>query len=65
MLQGHIAELLPGILKDLDPLKESEDRALLEEQLKPWLAQQVAEEIGHMVDSRELLEGNVILENLT
>lgn len=64
LIQGHIEDLLPGILKDLDPLKDVDDREALEEQLKPWLAQQVAEEIGHMVDSRNLLEGKKIFLNI-
>lgn len=57
LLQGHIAHLLPGVLEDIEPLKDVEDRQKLEEQLKPWLAQEVAEEIGQMIDSRDLLEG--------
>ncbi|XP_063698063.1 uncharacterized protein LOC134829002 [Culicoides brevitarsis] len=56
LLQGHIADLLPGVLEDIEPLKEAADRDNLEEQLRPWLAQEVAEEIGNMIDSRDLLE---------
>lgn len=57
LLQGHIADLLPGVLEDIEPLRDVADRQQLEEQLRPWLAQEVAEEIGQMIDSRDLLEG--------
>uniref|UniRef100_A0A336LMR2 CSON012980 protein n=1 Tax=Culicoides sonorensis TaxID=179676 RepID=A0A336LMR2_CULSO len=56
LIQGYISDLLPGVLEDIEPLRETADRQLLEEQLKPWLAQEVAEEIGQMIDSRDLLE---------
>lgn len=57
LLQDHIADLLPAVLEELEPLKDVDNREELEEQLKPWLAQEVAEEIGQMIDSRDLLEG--------
>lgn len=56
LLQGHINDLLPGILEQMEPLRDEEDRKLQEETLKPWLVEQVAEEIGQMIDSRDLLE---------
>lgn len=59
LLQDHIADLLPAVLEELEPLKDVENRNELEEQLRPWLAQEVAEEIGQMIDSRDLLEGNI------
>lgn len=57
LLQDHIADLLPAVLEELEPLKDVDNRSELEEQLRPWLAQEVAEEIGQMIDSRDLLEG--------
>lgn len=63
LLQGHIADLLPGVLEDIEPLKDAADREQLEEQLRPWLAQEVAEEIGQMIDSRDLLEGSELFTN--
>lgn len=48
-------------MSEIEPLQEEEDRELLEQQLKPWLAQEVAEEIGQIIDSRELLEGKMPL----
>lgn len=56
LLQGHIEELLPGILEQMEPVRDEEDRQLQEESLKPWLVEQVSEEIGQMIDSRDLLE---------
>lgn len=56
LLQGHIAELLPGVLKNIEQLTEASNRDDLERELGPWLAQEVAEEVGQMIDSRDLLE---------
>lgn len=56
LLQGHIAELLPGVLKNIEQLTEAENREELERELGPWLAKEVAEEVGQMIDSRDLLE---------
>lgn len=56
LLQGHIADLLPGVLNSIEPYLEADNREQLESQLGPWLANEVAEEVGQMVDSRELLE---------
>lgn len=56
LLQGHINVLLPSILEQMEPLKDEEDRQVQEEALTPWLVEQVAEEIGQMIDSRDLLE---------
>lgn len=56
LLQGHIADLLPGVLNSIEPYLEADNREQLEIQLGPWLANEVAEEVGQMVDSRELLE---------
>lgn len=56
LLQGHIADLLPGVLNNIEQLTEAENRDDLERQLGPWLAKEVAEEVGQMIDSRDLLE---------
>lgn len=56
LLQGHIAELLPGVLKNIEQLTEAQNREELERELGPWLAKEVAEEVGQMIDSRDLLE---------
>lgn len=57
LLQGHIADLLPNVLKTIEQLKDADNRAKLEKQIGPWLAKEVAEEIGQMIDCKELLEG--------
>lgn len=56
LLQAHIADLLPGVLNSIEPYLEVENRELLERELGPWLANEVAEEVGQMIDSRDLLE---------
>lgn len=56
LLQGHIANLLPSVLNNIEAVTEAENRESLEKQLGPWLAQEVAEEVGQMIDSRDLLE---------
>lgn len=56
LLQAHIADLLPGVLASIDPYMDVVNRENLECELGPWLAHEVAEEIGQMIDSRELLE---------
>lgn len=56
LLQAHVADLLPEILASIDPYLEIENREILEHELGPWLANEVAEEVGQMIDSRELLE---------
>lgn len=56
LLQGHIAQLLPSVLKNIEQLTEAENREELERELGPWLAKEVAEEVGQMIDSRDLLE---------
>lgn len=56
LLQGHVADLLPSVLKSIEPITEAENRDELERKLGPWLAKEVALEVGQMIDSRELLE---------
>lgn len=61
LLQGHIADLLPNVLKTIEQLKDADNRAKLEKQIGPWLAKEVAEEIGQMIDCKELLEGFLLI----
>lgn len=56
LLQAHVADLVPGVLHSIDPYMEVENREQLERELGPWLANEVAEEVGQMIDSRALLE---------
>lgn len=56
LLQAHIADLLPGVLDSIDPYMDVVNREKLECELGPWLSNEVAEEVGQLIDSRELLE---------
>lgn len=56
LLQAHVADLLPGVLHSIEPYLDVENREQLERELGPWLANEVAEEVGQMIDSRALLE---------
>ena len=56
LIQGHIADLLPDVLDSIDTFKEIDNREKVEKHIRPWLAEEVAQEIGQMIDSRELLE---------
>lgn len=55
LLQGHIANLLPSVLDSIESLREVENKEELQQKLTPWLAEEVASEIGQMIDSRDLL----------
>lgn len=55
LLQGHIADLLPSVLESIESVREAENKEELQQKLTPWLAEEVAYEIGQMVDSQDLL----------
>ena len=55
LLQGHIADLLPSVLESIESVRDAENKEDLQQKLTPWLAEEVASEIGQMVDSQELL----------
>ncbi|KAG5678961.1 hypothetical protein PVAND_008578 [Polypedilum vanderplanki] len=55
LLQGHIADLLPSVLESIESVRDAENKEELQQKLTPWLAEEVASEIGQMVDSQELL----------
>lgn len=55
-MQGYIADLLPSILHSIKSIREAENHEELKRQLAPWLAKEVAEEVGQIIDSRELLK---------
>lgn len=62
LLQGHIASILPEILDNLEPATDVAKREQLMQTLCPWLSAEVAEEVGHIVDSREIL--TVIIQEI-
>ncbi|XP_014087664.2 uncharacterized protein Rsph3 [Bactrocera oleae] len=55
LLQGHIAGLLPEVLDNLEPATDAAKKEHLMKTIAPWLTLEVAEEVGHIVDSREIL----------
>ncbi|XP_036335917.1 radial spoke head protein 3 homolog [Rhagoletis pomonella] len=55
LLQGHIAGLLPEVLDNLEPATDAAKKEHLMKTVAPWLTNEVAEEVGHIVDSREIL----------
>ncbi|XP_067612955.1 radial spoke head protein 3 homolog B isoform X2 [Eurosta solidaginis] len=55
LLQGHIAGLLPEVLDNLEPATDEAKKEYLMKTEAPWLTAEVAEEVGHIVDSREIL----------
>lgn len=62
LLQGHIASLIPEVLENLDPLSDAAKKEHLEKNICPWLSKEVAEEVGHIIDSREIL--TVIIQEI-
>uniref|UniRef100_A0A1B0FQV3 Uncharacterized protein n=1 Tax=Glossina morsitans morsitans TaxID=37546 RepID=A0A1B0FQV3_GLOMM len=59
ILQGHIASILPEILDNLEPATDATKRQKLIDSLCPWLATGVSEEVGQIVDCREVLKNLV------
>lgn len=62
LLQGHIAGLLPEVLENLEPATDAAKKEQLMKTICPWLTQEVAEEVGQIVDSREIL--TVIIQEI-
>ncbi|XP_028898925.2 radial spoke head protein 3 homolog [Zeugodacus cucurbitae] len=62
LLQGHIAGLLPEVLDNLEPATDAAKKEHLMKTIAPWLTVEVAEEVGHIVDSREIL--TVIIQEI-
>lgn len=56
LLEGYVAQLLPEILDTIQTEIEMKNINELENVFMPWLAQQVAKEVGQMVDARDILE---------
>ncbi|EDW78708.2 uncharacterized protein Dwil_GK12574 [Drosophila willistoni] len=55
LLQGHIASLVPEVLENIEPASDAVKKEQLTKSICPWLSAEVAEEVGHIVDSREIL----------
>ncbi|XP_055620213.1 radial spoke head protein 3 homolog B [Toxorhynchites rutilus septentrionalis] len=56
LLRGRIDDLLPDVVNAVENIKDEKDLVEFEKQIAPWLAKEVAQEIGQMIDSKELLE---------
>uniref|UniRef100_A0A182QL26 Radial spoke head protein 3 n=1 Tax=Anopheles farauti TaxID=69004 RepID=A0A182QL26_9DIPT len=56
LLQGRLDELVPEVLAAVDKIETEKDRAEFERQITPWLAKEVAQQIGQWIDANELLE---------
>lgn len=57
LLQGRLDEIVPEVLAAVDRIETEKDRAEFERQITPWLAKEVAHEIGQWIDANALLEG--------
>lgn len=62
LLQGHIASILPEVLDSLEPATDAAKKEELMKTICPWLSAEVAEEVGQIVDSREIL--TVIIQEI-
>lgn len=65
LLEGHVAQLLPEILDTVQTEIENKNANEIENIFLPWLAKEVAQEVGQMVDARDILEeivGEVVRE---
>lgn len=65
LLEGHVAQLLPEILDAIQTEIENKNANEIENIFLPWLAKEVAQEVGQMVDARDILEeivGEVVRE---
>lgn len=55
LLEGYVAELLPAILETIQNEIANKNANELENIFLPWLAREVAKEVGQMVDARDIL----------
>lgn len=62
LLQGHIASILPEVLDSLEPATDAAKKEELMKSVCPWLSAEVAEEVGQIVDSRDIL--TVIIQEI-
>lgn len=55
LLQGKILDILPEILDNLEPAMDNTMKDKLFKSICPWLSEQVANEVGKIVNSRDML----------
>lgn len=65
LLHNYVTTLLPDILSTVDTEINNKNILNNDENFKPWLANEIASEVGQMIDSRDSLEKLVknIVEN--
>uniref|UniRef100_A0A182M876 Radial spoke head protein 3 n=1 Tax=Anopheles culicifacies TaxID=139723 RepID=A0A182M876_9DIPT len=56
LLQGRLDEIVPEVLAAVDKIETEKDRAEFERQITPWLAKEVAHEVGQWIDANALLD---------
>lgn len=56
LLEGYVTNLLPELLTSINAEIDGKNLNELENKFNPWLAQEVANEVGQMIDSKEILE---------
>lgn len=56
LLESHVAQLLPDMLDAIHTEIENKNANELENIFLPWLAREVAREVGQMIDARDILE---------
>lgn len=65
LLHNYVTTLLPDVLSNVDTNITNKHLINSDENFKPWLAKEIASEVGQMIDSRDSLEKLVknIVEN--
>lgn len=65
LLHNYVTTLLPDVLSNVDAEITNKHLLNSDENFKPWLAKEIASEVGQMIDSRDSLEKLVknIVEN--
>lgn len=65
LLHNYVTTLLPDVLSTVDAEINNKNILNTDENFQPWLAREIASEVGQMIDSRESLEKLVkdIVEN--
>lgn len=65
LLHGYVTTKLPDVLGSIDAEINKKHISNIDENFQPWLAHEIASEVGQMIDSRESLEKLVkhIVEN--
>lgn len=56
LLNQYVRTLLPDLLSSLNNEIRQKNIQQIDEKFKPWLANEIASEVGQMIDSRESLE---------